>query len=152
MQSQAMPFRDYTNLRVSQIEKIFIQTVFDLKQIVVLDGIDFHDFGFCVRCHDLYGPLSVIRINDSGDTFAHRDRLENEICKLIAITRIRDRVRRWLPDGKFLLPTRLDSWVIVGYRVGSKTWMAEGADTVRAYHALDEQVFGCKDYLDDTSG
>ena len=142
MLSQAAPFRDYTRLRVSQIEKIFVQTVIDLKQIVVLDGIDFHDTGFCVRCHDLYGPLPEIVIQDSGNTFKDNDQLANEVCKLTAITRIRDRICRWLPGGTFLLPTKLDGQVIVGYRVGGKSWIAEGVEIVVAYHNLDEQIVG----------
>ena len=142
MLSQAAPFRDFTKLRVPQIERIFVQTIIDLKQIVVLDGIAFHDTGFCISCHDLYGPLPEIVIQDSGNTFRDKDQLENEVCKLTAITRIRDRICRWLPGGTFLLPTRLDSRVIVGYRVGSKTWIADQEDTVKAYHALDEQVVG----------
>ncbi len=137
---QAPPFRDYARLRVPQIEKIFIETVFDLKQILVLDGIDFRDTGFCVRCHDLYGPLPEIVVADSGNTFRDKDWLSNEVCKITAIARIRERICRFLPGGKFLPPTRLDAQVIVGFRASPKTWIAEGGDIVTAYHNLDEQV------------
>ena len=57
---QAPPVRDYTRLRAFEIEKIFVQAVIDLKQILVLDGIDQvgDDPGFRLRAHDLYGPSS----------------------------------------------------------------------------------------------
>ena len=57
---QVAPVRDYTRLRAFEIEKIFVQAVIDLKQILVLDGIDQvgDDPGFRLRAHDLYGPSS----------------------------------------------------------------------------------------------
>ncbi len=82
-------------LRPETIEKTFIEAVMDLKEVIVLDGIDIlnNDSGFRVRAHDICGPLPEIVIEDSGDTFQDKDRLSREACKLVAIVRLRDQMR-----------------------------------------------------------
>jgi hypothetical protein len=138
------PVRDYTRLKAPQIEKVFVQAALDLNHIIVFDGIDFNpdNTGFCIQCHDLHGSLPEIVINNSGDTLKDKDRIRNETCKLIAISGLRDHMRRWLRGGKFLLPTRLDGRAIVGFQVGTKTWIAEGDAFLSAYHKLHSQVVG----------
>ncbi len=49
---------------------------------------------------------------------------------------------RWLPGGKFLPPTKVETRATVGFKVGPKTWIAEGDDFIAAYHKLHEQVVG----------
>ena len=134
--------RDYSKLQSPEIERIFFQTVLDLKQILVLDRIDFLPQGYRMHCHDLYGPLPEILINHSGDTFLDKERLGYQVCKLTAIAKLRESMRRCLPGGKFLLPTRMDSRVIVGFRVGPKACLAEGDDFIQAYQNLHEEIVG----------
>jgi len=49
----------------------FVQVAIDLKEILVLDGIDqlSDPPGFRIRSHDRYGPLSDILIKDTGDRY-----------------------------------------------------------------------------------
>jgi hypothetical protein len=110
----------------------------------VLDGIDIisDQSGFRIRSHDLHGQLPEIVIQNSGDTFRDKDRLGREACKLIAIVKLRDEMRRFLRGGKFLLPTTLGDRTAVGFRVGMWTWLAEGDDFVTACHRLHKQVVG----------
>ena len=67
-------------LHSATIEKTFTDAVMDLKEVVVMDGIDIlpDNSGFRIRCHDLYGPLPEIVVKDSGDTFLDKDRHEME--------------------------------------------------------------------------
>jgi hypothetical protein len=92
-------------LRPGAIEKVFTDCVMDLKQILVIDGIDILADGFRVRSHDLHGQLPEIVMKNSGDTFRDKDRLGNEVCKLIAIVKLRDGMVRFLPGCKLLPPT-----------------------------------------------
>jgi hypothetical protein len=98
--------------------------------------------GFGVRSHDLHGPLPEIQVQDSCDTFRDKDTLNREVCKLIAIVRLRERMVKFLPGGEFLPPTRLGNSATAGFRVGSKSWLAEGDNFLAAYHILDNQVIG----------
>jgi hypothetical protein len=86
--------------------------------------------------------LSEIVIQDSGDTYQDKDQLGREACKLVAIVRLRDQMRRWLRGGKFLPPTRVGDHVAVGFKLGRKAWLAEGKDFLAAYHELHKQVVG----------
>ena len=47
-------------LRPEKIEKEFVQVAIDLKDVIVLDGVDLlHDQQrYRIRSHDLYGPLT----------------------------------------------------------------------------------------------
>jgi hypothetical protein len=49
---------------------------------------------------------------------------------------------RFLPGCKLLPPTSMGGKAIVGLRVGSRTWLAEGEDFLAAYHELHKQVVG----------
>jgi hypothetical protein len=131
-------------LHPATIETTFIQCVMDLKEVIVLDGVDIlaDNSGFRVRCHDLYGQLPEMVVKDSGDTFQDKDGLGNEVCKLVAIVRLRDEMVRWLAGGTFLPPTTVDNRATVGFKVGPKTWLAEGDDYITAYHDLHKQVVG----------
>ncbi len=145
--SSALPPRikaTYLALRPETIEKTFTDAVMDLKQVIVLDGVDIlpERSGFRLRCHDLYGPLPEIVIKDSGDTFLDKERLGREACKLIAIVRLRDQIARWLPGGRYLSPTKVDSHATAGFKVGPRTWLVEAEDFLAAYHELYRQVVG----------
>ena len=126
------------------MEKTFTDSLMDLQEVIVLDGIDIlpDSTGFRVRSHDLHGPLPQIVVVDSGDAFQDKDQLGREACKLIAIVRMRDQMTRWLPGGKFLPPTIAETRATVGFKVGRKAWIAEGDDFITAYHKLHAQVVG----------
>jgi hypothetical protein len=84
----------WQKLQRPEIEKIFRQTSLDLRKILVLDRVEFSPNGFRIRCHDRNGPVPEIAIAHSGDTFQDKDRLGHQICKAVAITRLRDRTGR----------------------------------------------------------
>jgi len=134
----------YRALHPITIEKTFTNRVMDLKEVIVLDGIDIlpDSSGFRVRSHDLHGPLPEIVVKDSGDTIQDKDRLGNQACKLIAIVKLRDQMARWLRSGKFLPPTTVGDHATVAFKVGPRTWLAEGEDFLTAYHELHKQVVG----------
>lgn len=142
-----MAHRIYTGhptLHPVTIERTFNDCIMDLKEVVVLDGIDIlpDNSGFRVRCHDLHGQLPEMVVKDSGDMFVDKDRLGNETCKLVAIVRLRDEMVRWLRGGKFLPPTMMDNLTIVGFMVGPSTWFGAGGNFLAAYHELHKQVVG----------
>ncbi len=129
-------------LRPGTIEKVFTDCIMDLKEVVVLDGIDILPDGFRVRSHDLHGPLLEIVIENCGDTFLDKDRLGNAACKLISIVGLREEMIRFVAGGRFLPPTTMDGKAIVGMIKGRETWMAEGEDFLVAYHELHDRVVG----------
>jgi len=131
-------------LHPATIETTFTQCVMDLKEVIVLDGIAIQpdNSGFRVRCHNHYGPLPEIVVKDSGDTFQDKDQLGREACKLIAILKLRDQMKRWLRGGTFLPPTKVDNHPTVGFKLGCKAWLVEGEDFITAYHSLHKQVVG----------
>jgi hypothetical protein len=132
----------YLALRPSTIERVFTDCALDLKKILVLDGIDIRSDGFLIRCHDLHGRLPEISMENSGDTFKDKDRLGNEVCKIIAMVKLRDEIIRFLPGARMLLPMRMDGTVIVGLQAKPRTWLGEGEDFLAAYHDLHRQVIG----------
>jgi hypothetical protein len=80
----------------------------EIQRIVVLDGIDILPDGFRIRCHDLRGQLPEIVMKNSGNTFKDKDWLSNAACKLIAMSRLRDRMVRFLPRSRLLPPTWME--------------------------------------------
>ena len=112
---------NYQVLRPGSIEKVFTDCVMDLRRIAVLDGIDILPNGFRIHCHDLHGPLPEIVIKNSGDAFQDKDRLGKEVCKLLAIVRLRDEMVRLLPGSELLPPTRMDDRAVVGLQAPPKT-------------------------------
>ena len=129
-------------LRPRKIEKVFTDCVMDLKEILILDSIDILPDGFRIRCHDLHGQLPEIVMQNSGDTFQDKDRLGDEVCKLIAIIRLREEMVLFLPGCTLLPPTRMDGKAIVGLQAKPLTWIAEGKDFLEAYHELHSQIIG----------
>ena len=129
-------------LRPGTIEKVFTDCVMDLKEILILDPIDILPDGFRIRCHDLHGQLPEIVMKNSGDTFQDKDRLGDEVCRLIAIVRLREKMVRFLPGCTLLLPTCMAGWAIVGLQAKPMTWIADGKDFLAAYHELHWQVVG----------
>jgi hypothetical protein len=133
---------NHQSLRSGAIEQVFTDCVMDLKLILVLDGIDLLPGGFRVRCHDLYGQLPEIMMGNSGDPSRDKDQLGDEVCKLIAIVKLRDEVARFLPGYELMPPTCLDGKAIVGLQAKPRTWIIEGEDFLDAYHELRRQVVG----------
>ena len=129
-------------LRASAIEKVFTDCAMDLKQILVLDGIDILPDGFRIRCHDLHGQLPEIVMKNSSDTFQDKDRLGSESCKLIAIVKLRGEMFRCFLGCKLLPPTSMDGKTIAGLQAKPKTWIAEREDFLAAYHKFHGQVVG----------
>jgi hypothetical protein len=124
----------------------------DLKEILILDAIDPLPDGLQIRCHDLHGPLPVIAMENSGDTFKDKDRLGNEVCKIIAMVKLRDEMIRFLPGCKLLPLTSMDGKVIVDLQTKSLTWLGEGKDFLTAYHVIfpsklcADRIFGLYRY------
>jgi hypothetical protein len=129
-------------LRAATIEKVFTDCVMDLKEILILDDIEILQNGFQVRILDPNGPLPEIFLKNSGDTFQDKDRFTNEVCKIIAIVRLRERMVHFLPGGKFMLPTNIDGRAIVGFQAKPMTWLGEGDNFLAAYHDLHMKVIG----------
>ncbi len=130
--------RHWLRLRSPEIEKAFTQVAVDLKEILVLDGIDImkDPVGFRIRSHDLYGPLSDIVIEDTGDRYPVLDRIIHETAKLIAVIRVRKHLADMFPGGEFLLPTSTDRGSLVGILFRGRTVFAEAPSHWEAYHEL----------------
>lgn len=142
-----MPHRIYPRhlaLHPATIERTFTNCIVDLKEVIILDGIDIlpDQSGFRIRSHDLHGPLPEIVVKDSGDTFQDKDRLGNRACWLAAIVRLRNEMARFLPGCKLLPSKSMDGKAIAGLKVGPRTWLEEGEDFLEAYHELHRQVVG----------
>lgn len=133
---------DFWTLRPRTIEKVFTDCVMDLKQILVLDGIDILPNGFRICSHDLHGPLPDITVKNSGDTFVDKDLLRNETCKILVMVKLRDTMVRYLPGGKLLPSTNMDGKAIAGLQAKPLTLLADGKDFLEAYHDLYRQVVG----------
>ncbi|HYK91919.1 MAG TPA: hypothetical protein VE398_24345 [Acidobacteriota bacterium] len=103
-------------------EEVFTQAVIDLKEILVLDGID----------HIPDRPGFRIR-SDTGKHFEVLDRVSIGAAKLLAITNSRQIIERLFPDCKFLPPTSTDDTKVDGIRVGPLTILAEAATWWEAY-------------------
>jgi hypothetical protein len=125
-------------LRTPEIEKAFFQFAIDVKEILVLDGIDplSNPSGFRIRSHDLYGVLPEILIQNTGDRVSTIDRIQNEAAKLTAIIRIRQDMAGMFSGCEFLLPMQIDQRYVVGIRFGGKTVLAEKKSHWEAYHEL----------------
>ena len=81
-------------------------------------------------------------MKNSGDTFQDKDCIGNEVCKIVAMVTLRDKMVRFLPGCKLLPPTSMDGKAIVGLQAKPKTWIAEGEDFLAAYHEPHKQVVG----------
>lgn len=127
-----------------RIEKVFTQCVMDLQQAIVLDRIEMFpdNMGFRLRCHDMQGALPEIVIESSSDAKADEDRLGSKVCKLVAISRLRAELVRFLPGARLLSPTIMDGQAIVGLKVEPKTWLAEGENSLATYHQLHGKILG----------
>jgi hypothetical protein len=139
---QAKPIQNYLYLRVAEVEKTFMQVIFDLQVILVLDGIDqLPDLpGFCIRSHDLYGPLPDALIKDTGDRYPVLDAIVREAAKLIAMVRVRDDICGIFGKCSFLLPTSTRDGALVGMRWRGRTVLAEARSHWMAYHRLVEEA------------
>ncbi len=132
----------YLALGPGTIENVLTDCVMDLKEVVVLDGIDILPHGFRVPSHDLHGPLPVIVVENSGDTLLDKDQLSIAACKLISIVGLREEMIGFVAGGRFLPPTTMDGKAIVGMIKGRETWMAEGKDFLGAFHKLHDDIVG----------
>jgi hypothetical protein len=129
-------------LRIPEVEKAFTQVAIDLKEILVLDGIDTLEdpAGFRIRSHDLWGPLPDIVIEDTGDRYPVLDSIIRETSKRIATIRIRRDLAEVFRGCEFLLPTSTGKGFLVGIRFGSRTVLAEGPNHWEAYHELSRKA------------
>ena len=125
-------------LRTREVEKTFTQVAVDLREILVLDGIDILDNppGFRIRSHDLCGPLPDLLIEDTGDRYPVLDRIINETAKLIAMVRIRRDLAKTFPKCEFLLPTSMGKNKLVGIHAKGRTMLSEGPSFWGAYYEL----------------
>ncbi len=131
-------------LNPATIEKTLTECVMDLKEVIVLDGIEIlPDYsGFRLRRHDLHGPLPEIVVENSGDTLVDKDRLRNRACWLMAMVELRAELARFLPGCKLVPPTSMDGRAIMVLRAGPRSWLAEGEDFLGTYHQLHKKVVG----------
>jgi hypothetical protein len=123
-------------LSLAKLSDAMVATIFDVRTSSV------SGFQVRIRCHDLHGTLPEIAIENSGDAFYDKDRLGNEVCKMIAIVRLRDELVRFLPGSSLLSPTSMDGKAIVGLQAKPRTWIAEGESFLAAYHELHRKVVG----------
>ncbi len=74
--SKATQIQHWRRLQIPKIEDAFGKIVAELKETVILDGIDACENppAFRVRCHDLYGPLPDATIEGTGGTYPVFDR------------------------------------------------------------------------------
>jgi hypothetical protein len=130
--------------RIPEIENSFVQVAMDLKEILVLDGMDLRPDppGFRIRYNDLYGPLPNILVDDTGDRLAVLDKIQNEAAKLTAIVRIRQDLAGMFRGCKILLPTRTDEGYVVGLKFHGKTALAEEKSHWEEYHELVREAVG----------
>jgi hypothetical protein len=84
----------------------------------------------------------VIRGYYSGDPFQDKDRLGYKVCKIIAITNLRNEMVRFLPGCRSLQPTSIDGNAIVGLQAKPLKWIVDREDFLAAYHELHRQVVG----------
>ncbi len=130
-------------LTPEKIEKEFVQVAIDLKDVIVLDGVDqLPGNRFRIRSHDLYGPLPAIEIEDDRDRLKVVDDIHREAAKLSAIHGLRKELVEMFEDARFLEPTLMNQTAVVGisYGNGKYTTMAEGTSFLDAYHKLREKV------------
>ncbi len=143
LKPQAIPDQHWRRLHIPKIEKAFAQIVIDLRETLVLDGMDACDIppAFRVRCHDSYGPLPDAVIEGTGETYPLLDHVLREAARLIAAARIRREIAAFFPAGaEFMLPTSTDSGSLVGIRWESRIYLAEGSTLTEAYHKLRRKV------------
>jgi hypothetical protein len=129
-------------LRIFELEKAFVQVAIDLREILVLDGIDqlADPSSFRIRSHDLYGSLPEIVVKDTGDRYPVLDSIEREAAKLIAMGRIRNDLGAMFPGCEFLSPTKTDTESLVGLRFAGRTVLAEDRTHWEAYHELAREA------------
>lgn len=133
---------DSLALRVSEIEKAFVQVTIDLKRVLIFDGVD--QLEACpelrIDSHDFHGPLPGILIHNLEDRYAILDYVTTETAKLCVISRVRSNLASMFPGCRFLLPTRTDEGSLVGMRFAGKTIFAEHENCWEAYHKLVEEA------------
>ncbi len=132
-------------LSVPEVEKALMKVALDLKEILVLDGVDAEDSGspsIRIRCHDLCGPLPDILVEDTGDRYSVLDNIIREGAKRIVMVRVRKELAELHPGCEFLLPTSTDKDKVAGFRAAGKTVLAEAPSFWEAYYELWRKVAG----------
>jgi serine protease inhibitor ecotin len=140
---RAAQTRDWRRLQIPKIEKAFAQIVIELRETLVLDGIDAscNPPAFRVRCHDPYGPLPDTTIEGTGETYPVLDHVIRAAAKLMAVAHVRREITGLFPAGaEFMLPTSTDNGSLVGIRWESRTYLAEGSTLLEAYHGLRQKI------------
>ncbi len=132
----------WMRLRISEVQKEFVQVGVDMQEALALDGIDELPFPprFRIRSHDFYGPLPDIVVDKKGGRFAILDRTIAEAEKMAAAVRLRTELAKLYPGGHLLVPTCAEDRVFAGIRVGDSTVSAEGPSILVAYRKLIDSV------------
>jgi hypothetical protein len=69
--------QSHLRLRISEVGKVFVQVIIELKEILVFDGIDQLEDppGFCIRKHDLNGSFPATVMQDTCDRYPVLERI-----------------------------------------------------------------------------
>lgn len=136
--------RHWPRVQLSEVEEAFMRVVIDLKEILVLDGIDpeVSPAAFRIHCHDLYGALPDAVVVDTGDRYQVLDNVIRETGKRVTMARIRQELMGALRGGEFLPPTSTGSGVLVGIRSRGRTFLSEGPSFQEAYDELWRKAVG----------
>jgi len=124
---------------------VFIKTLKDLKDPVILDGIDCRPGGtqYRIHTHDFYGPLPNINFRlkiDEDDEAFLLGKVNIETCKLGAISQARFDLASYFPLCQFHLPAKKDGKSVVGITIGSNSYTAESHAFWQAYLDLKRKV------------
>jgi hypothetical protein len=123
-------------LKSREIHQRFMATVLDLKRILVWDEVDMLESGFRIHCHDLYGPLPVIEIEETLERYPTIELLEQEAAQLCAIVGMRAKLVSAFPGCTFLPPTITDTGYLVGLNYQKRVLFGEDKTHWEAYHRL----------------
>jgi hypothetical protein len=86
---------------------------------------------------------NILQVDISSHTVGGGRTLSGRVkYNLVTIGGLGDKMVRWLRARKFLPPTRVGDHATVGFKVGRRTWSAEGKDFLAAYHELHREVVG----------
>jgi len=130
----------WLKLKPREIEKTFMQVVYDLDRILVFDSIEMLETQFRILSHDIYGPLPQIMIEDTQDRYPVLEQIALKTAQLCAIVGMRSDIVRMYPGCEFLPPTVTDEGYLVGLRYLGRTTLAEDRTHWEAYHRLVEKL------------
>lgn len=139
MTTSSPDLRRWFLLNRREVEKQFFLPAGDLKEVVILDGLDLlpDESSLRIRGHDLHGPLPeiILPIDFSGryETF---ERLRREAVKLCTVVRFRRELADTFAGAFFLPPTRVGSRCVAGIQWKGRTVLVESRNFMDAHHRL----------------